>query len=132
MKFAFLQAKEVAFPVGLMYRVLGISRSGHYAWRKRPPSARARQDARLAVEVRAAYERGRRAYGSPRVHRELQGRGVRVGQKRVERLMREGGLPARQKRRFRRTTDVNHAHLVAPEHVGALVQAGGAGPGVGH
>lgn len=113
MKFAFLQAKEVASPIGVMYRVLGVSRSGYYAWKKRAPSERARQDARLALEVRAAYEWGRRAYGSPRVHRELRARGARVGKKRVERLMREGGLRARQKRRFRRTTDSNHAQPVA-------------------
>ena len=70
MTFAFVEAKEVAFPVGIMCRALGVSRSGYDAWKKRPPSERARQDARLAVEVRAAHERGRRAYGSPRVHRE--------------------------------------------------------------
>ena len=69
-----------------------MSRAVAYAWNKRPPSERAQQDARLAAEVRAAHERGRKAYGSPRVHRELRARGVRVGRKRVERLMREGAL----------------------------------------
>ena len=114
MKFAFIEAKEVAFPIHAMCRVLGVSSSGFYAWRKRPASPRATADAQLAVDIVAAYKRGRRAYGSPRVHRELRARGVRVGRKRIERLMRQNGIQGRRKRRFRRTTDSNHALPIAP------------------
>ena len=114
MKFAFIAAREVAFPVQVMCSLLGVSRSGFYAWRRRPVGARRRDDARLAVEIAAAHARGRCAYGSPRVHRELRAQGVRVGKKRVERLMRENGIRARQKRRFRITTDSNHPYPVAP------------------
>jgi transposase InsO family protein len=114
MKFSFVAAKEVAFPVGVMCHVLGISRSGYYAWKRRPPPTRAARDAHLAVEIAAAHRRSRRIYGSPRVHRELRARGVRVGRKRVERLMREHGLEGRQKRRFRHTTDSKHAFPIAP------------------
>lgn len=64
--------------------------------------------------MRAAFEAGRRYYGSPRIMRELRNQGVRVGRNRVMRLMREQGLEARPKRRFKNTTDSNHALPVAP------------------
>lgn len=114
MKFAFIAAKEVAFPVVAMCRVLGVSRSGYYASANRPPSAHAKADGQLAVEIAAAHRRSRRRYGSPRVHRALRKKGIRVGKKRVERVMREKGIVARQKRRFRRTTDSKHASPIAP------------------
>jgi transposase InsO family protein len=75
---------------------------------------RVRSDAQLAVEIAAEHKRSRGIYGSPRVHLELRARGVRVGRKRVERLMRTNGIKGRQKRRFRRTTDSRHAQPIAP------------------
>jgi putative transposase len=116
-KFAFIAAKEVAFPVNAMCRTLGVSSSGYYAWSGRPAPPRAKADILLAVEIAAAHKRGRKAYGSPRVHRELRARGVRVGRKRVERLMRQNGIQGRRKRRFRRTTDSNHLLPIAPNVV---------------
>jgi putative transposase len=113
-KFAFIAAREVAFPVSTMCRILGVTRSGFYAWRKRPKPARVRRDAQLAATVAAVHQRSRRTYGSPRVHRELKARGVRVGKKRVERLMRENGLQGRRKRRSKRTTDSRHGGPIAP------------------
>ena len=114
MKFAFIKAKQVAFPIARMCRLLDVSSSGYYAWQNRPAAARTKADARLVVEVVGAHSRSRGTYGSPRVHAELRARGVRVGRKRVERLMREQGLQARRKRRFRHTTDSKHPHPVAP------------------
>ena len=113
MKFAFI-AQEVAFPVETMCRVLGVARSGFYAWKKRPKPARAKSDAQLAVKVAAAHQRSRRTYGSPRVHRELRAQGERVGKKRIERIMREKGIQGRAKRRFKRTTDSKHGGPIAP------------------
>ena len=113
MKFAFIAAEKAQYPVAVLCSVLGVSSSGFYAWRKRPPSRRARADARLALEVRLAHKRGRGTYGSPRVHRELKAHGHRIGKKRVERLMRQEGIQGQQKRRFRRTTDSNHTQPVA-------------------
>lgn len=113
MKFAFVAAEKAQYPVAVLCSVLGVSSSGFYAWCKRPPSQRAKADARLAMEVRLAHKRGRGTYGSPRVHRELKAHGHRVGKKRVERLMRQEGIQGRLKRRFRRTTDSNHAQPVA-------------------
>ena len=114
MKFAFIAAREVAFPVNTICRVLGVTRSGFYAWAKRAKPARARSDAQLTATVAAVHERSRRTYGSPRVHRELRARGVRVGKKRIERLMRENGIQGRSKRRYKRTTDSKHGGPIAP------------------
>lgn len=113
MKFAFI-AQEVAFPVETMCRVLGVTRSGFYAWKKRPKPARVRSDAQLTVKVVAAHQRSRKTYGSPRVHRELKAQGVRVGKKRVERLMRENGIQGRSKRRYKHTTDSKHDGPISP------------------
>jgi len=115
-KFTFILA-EKAYPITVLCRVLGVSRSGFHAWRKRPTARRVRSDAQLAAQVAAVHERSRKTYGSPRVHAELRAKGVRVGKKRVERLMRENGLEARRKRRFRKTTDSKHPHPIAPNVV---------------
>ncbi len=114
MKIAFIASKEMAFLVLAMCKALGITRSGFYAWKSRPKSARAQADAQLIVAIAATHEKSRKRYGSPRVHRALRKKGMRVGEKRVARLMRESGIVARQKRRFRRTTDSNHASPIAP------------------
>jgi len=113
-KFAFIAAEKAFFPVCVLCEVLSVSRSGFYAWCKRPEPRREASDRQLVAEIVAAHRRSRGTYGSPRVHAELRARGLRVGKKRVERLMRERGLEARRKRRFRRTTDSNHTQPIAP------------------
>jgi putative transposase len=113
-KFAFIHAEKARWPIEVQCDVFEVSRSGYYAWAARLASPRAVEDAALIVEIKAAHRTGRGAYGSPRVHRELRAKGRRIGKKRVERLMREEGIAARKKRRFRRTTDSNHPHPIAP------------------
>jgi putative transposase len=113
-RFAFIEAEKARWPIDVQCEVFGVSRSGFYAWRRRPDSTRASTDAALIVEIRAAHRMGRGSYGSPRVHRELRAKGWRVGKKRIERLMRQEGIAAKKKRRFRRTTDSNHPHPIAP------------------
>lgn len=78
-----------------MCHVLEISVSGYYAWHKREPSQHSREDAALAAKVEMAFEENRGVYGSPRIHAELQAQGIRCGQKRVARLMRELDISAR-------------------------------------
>lgn len=114
MIFAFIFVWKARWPVVVQCAVLGVSRSGYYAWRGRPVARREQEDAELVGEIAAAYEAGRRAYGSPRVHRELRAKGRRVSRKRVARLMRREGIFARRKRRFRKTTDSNHTSPIAP------------------
>jgi transposase InsO family protein len=117
-KFAFIEAEKARWPVDTLCDVLGISRSGYYAWKGRPPSARATEDAKVVGEIKAAYAVGRGGYGSPRVQRELRKRGRRIGKKRVERLMRCEGIRAKRRRRFRTTTDSKHADPIAPNLLG--------------
>ena len=117
MKFPFIAAEKVFFPVTVLCSVLVVSRSGFYAWTKRGESKRKASDAQLAVEIVAIHRRSRGTYGSPRVHAELRAKGISVSKKRVERLMREHGIEACRKRRFRCTTDSNHALPIAPNRL---------------
>lgn len=87
--FRFIDAERAYLPVALLCRMLGVSRSGYYAWRSRPPSKRSREDAALTAKIREIHRRSRKTYGSPRVHAELRALGTRCGRKRVERLMRQ-------------------------------------------
>ena len=102
--------------MALACRVLGVSRSGYYAWRRRrngPPSARAQGDQRLMRQIKTIFYEHRGRYGAPRIHVELHDRSVRVGRKRVARLMRQAELRAARPRRAARTTDSDHAWPVA-------------------
>jgi hypothetical protein len=103
-RFAFILAEKASFPVGTRCRVLKVSRSGFYAWARRPESERQQRDRALGVAIASVHEESRRTYGSPRVHAELRGRGLRVSRKRVIRLMQRQGLRARRRSRFVRTT----------------------------
>lgn len=102
--FRFIEAEQAAFPISLSARLLGVSRSGFHAWRGRAPSDRALTDAWLAEKIAEIHAQSRGTYGSPRVHAELRRDGIRVGRKRVERLMRAAGLCGYHKRRKGQTT----------------------------
>ncbi len=90
-----------------------MTRSGFYAWQRRPESAHARRDRQLRVLVRASHEGNRRAYGRPRIWKDLVEQGERVSEKRIGRLMREDGIVARARRRFKTTTMSDHDQPVA-------------------
>ncbi len=114
MRFALIDAKKAEFPVRTMCRVLDVSESGFFAWKGRPASQRQRDDMVYLAHIRTAFELSNRTYGSPRMHRELVDEGLPIGRRRTARLMRENGLAARQKRRFKRTTDSTHTWPIAP------------------
>jgi len=106
------------FPVNVMCRVLQVTRSGYYAWRKRAPSATAERRAKLTDQIRHVHERSRAVYGSPRVHRDLIAEDVRCSKNTVAKLMRAAGLRSKMHRRFRvRTTESRHAHPIAPNRL---------------
>jgi transposase InsO family protein len=113
--FAFIRdALAGEFPVDLCCEVLGVSRSGYYAWRDRPQSDRARRADELAVKLEAVHAAHRGVYGSPRLRAALVAAGERVSENTVAKLMRRRGIRARAKRRFvPRTTDSAHASPVA-------------------
>jgi putative transposase len=98
--------------------LLGVSRSGYYAWRHRPESPRAQANRQLVLEMERIHREVDRSYGSPRMQQELVGRAFRCGRHRVARLMRVHGLRAKQARRWRVTTDSAHGFAVAPNRLG--------------
>jgi putative transposase len=103
--FRFIAAERAVHSIKTMCRVLGVSRSGYHAWARRAPSARAHEDERLTERIREIHRLNRRVYGSPRIHAELAlGDGLRVGRKRVERLMRQAGISGMMARKRGRTT----------------------------
>jgi transposase InsO family protein len=113
-RFAFIRTEKARCPVSVLCAALAVTRSGYYAFARRPASARATANIRLVAEIRDVHRRSHCRYGSPRVHEALKKRGEAAGRHRVARLMRENGIEARRKKRFRRTTDSNHKLPVAP------------------
>lgn len=113
MRFAFI-LEEKAWPKATMCRVLQVSSAGYYAWQRRPASNHAKDDDRLKVLIGASFDESRKTYGSPRVLKDLTEGGERVGRNRVIRLMQEGKLVARVKRRYRSTTMSEHDQPIAP------------------
>jgi putative transposase len=102
--FQFVAAEKTNYPISLICRILGVSRSGFHAWELRPPSERAVSDAWLTERIRKLHERSRGSYGARRIHLDLRDEGIHVGRKRVERLMRAAGLSGYVKRRKGKTT----------------------------
>jgi putative transposase len=98
-------------------RMLGVSPSGYYAWRSRAPSARARADALLTDRIRTIHELSRQNYGVPRIYAEFRAEGVRIGRKRVARLMRAEGLFGVSRRKRHRTTVRDRDARPAPDLV---------------
>ena len=112
--FKFIDARKVGISVSRACKIFGVSQSGYYAWRSRPASVRQREDMILLAHIRNAFSLSNGTYGSRRMTYDLKADGFSVGRRRVTRLMRENGLQARRKRRFKRTTDSHHAWPIAP------------------
>ena len=113
MSFALIDAKRAGVSIETACTALGVSVSGFHAWKKRPASARQSNDLVMLAHIRAQYATSNETYGSPRMHAELQESGLAIGLHRVARLMSENGLKARQKTRFKKTTDSAHDGPIA-------------------
>ena len=113
MRFALIDAEKADVPVQTACTVLGVSASGYYAWKSRGASPRQRHDMILLAHIRSQFSTSNETYGSPRMHVELNEDGLVVGRHRVARIMRENELKARQKTRFKKTTDSNHGGPIA-------------------
>lgn len=117
MSFELIEAEEAHYPKALMCRALGRSRSGHHAYSTRGPSRRALEEQQLDVLVAAIFAELGGRYGAPRIEKELRRRGSCTSRKRVAASLRRQGLAARPKRRWKRTTDSNHAEPIAPNRL---------------
>lgn len=115
MTFAWIEERRREYPVALMCRVLGVSRAGYYAWRTRPPSDTAQRRDQLADTIRTIHAEPRmNTYGSPRMVRELNARGVTCCVNTVAKVMKRAGIRANSARSFVRTTDSKHHLPVSP------------------
>jgi len=101
-----VRENRAEYGVGRLCRVLGVSRSGYYAWSKRGPSDRELEDRRLSERIVEIHRQSRGTYGVPRIHAELveEEKKIRVGRRRISRLMRAKGIAGVSRRRVRRTT----------------------------
>jgi len=112
-----VRANQVVHAVRTMCRVLGVSLSGYYAWRRRSPSQRAQANAALSARIQAIHQRSRGTYGSPRIRAELAAEGEPVSRKRVARLMKDGHLVGVSRRRYVTTTVRDSQARQAPDLV---------------
>lgn len=113
MKYAWIDVRR-EFDLSQMCAVLGVSISGYRAWKRGgKPEHKRLSDAQMLALIRAIHAELKGAYGSPRMVLELRARGFSAGKERVERLMRENGIHARHKRRYKVTTDSKHGLPVA-------------------
>jgi putative transposase len=112
-----MKANQAMHSVRAMCRALGVSPSGFYAAMNRPPSARVVADAALSIRIRVIHDESRGTYGTPRVHAELAAGGVRIGRKRVARLMRVENLEGVSRRRKTFTTVRDRDARPAPDLV---------------
>ena len=114
------------WPLSVLCSVLGVARSGFYAWGKRSVSRRRQRQEQLVEAMREIHgQRHKRSYGSPRMQRELVAQGHRVSENTVARLMRQSGLRATTARKFRHTTDSNHRLPVAQNVLDRQFEASG-------
>jgi len=119
-----MKEHEGQFEVQSMCEALNVSKTGYYAWKKRPESALAKRRRQIVEKIRTVHQQSRRTYGSPRVTAELKATGVSVCENTVARYMREEGIESKIKRRFCvKTTDANHDHPLAPNRLERDFQA---------
>lgn len=113
MKFACVKELRGTFSVEMMCRLLGVSRSGFYAWAARRVCRRTEENRRLTEKIEELHEMSHGTYGSPRIHLDLVEEGFEVGRNRVARLMREAGIMGVHRRRFLSLTERDERHPVA-------------------
>lgn len=115
MSYYIIETHRAVGSVERLCGALGVSVSGYYAWRSRPPSQHQQTDAVLLKAIQTAYQAGRGLYGSPRIHAVLRGQGLCCSRKRVARLMRQQGIHSRRRPKRRvPTTDSRHSRPIAP------------------
>ena len=109
-----MEKHRCEFRLTKMCKVLRVSRSGYYAWRGHKPSVRYQANMRLLERIREVHKESRNTYGSPRVTNSLNEQGIVCGKNRVARIMKENGIRAKMRKKYKKTTDSGHFYPVAP------------------
>lgn len=117
MKYRFIRVHRTQFSIQRMCRVLSASRSGYYAWLKRPISQRAIHHAHLLVRIRSAHQQSRNRYGSPKVHAILHSQGELVSVSTVARIMHKHGIVSKISRKYKVTTQSKRTPPPAPNRL---------------
>jgi putative transposase len=113
MKYWFIDQNRSSHGVQKMCRVLEVSRSGYYGWKRQPRSKRQKDNEKILMEIKESHKNSRRAYGSPRITEDLQANGTKCGENRVARLMKMHGIVGKAKKKFKATTNSRHNLPVA-------------------
>jgi putative transposase len=116
-RFAFIDAEKARYPVTTLCKTLDVSESGYHAWKRRPPSKRATENACITAHIKASFQKSRETYGSPRLVGDLRDGGIKAGRHRIARLMREAGIRAKKPKRWKKTTNSKHDLPRAPNLV---------------
>jgi putative transposase len=117
MRFQFIEAHRQTFRLDVMCRVLDVTKSGYFTWQRRPTSTRELQDTVLIAEIEQIHGTSKGRYGVPRVHAELREQGSPCSRRRVARLMAAAGLKGKDRKKYKSTTDSDHAHPIAVDLV---------------
>lgn len=118
-----VKSNEEHFPVGMMCRLLSVSRSGYYSWKNRSLSGRDQANQELLTEIKRVFEDEKGRPGSPRISRRLQEEGKSASRHRVAKLMKDNGLRAKAAKKYKATTNSNHSLPVAPNHLAQNFEA---------
>lgn len=113
MKYGFIEKYQGEFRVIKMCMVLKVSKSGYYAWRKKPVSRRQKENDKMLVKIRESHSKSRKTYGSPRIAEDLRAEGIVCGKNRIARLMKDNGIVAKTKKKFKVTTNSKHNKPIA-------------------
>ena len=114
MRFAFIEAWKEDWSVEFLCRIMKVTSRGFRAWRVRPMSQRQRDDMILLAHIREQHRLSLESYGRPRMTEELQELNLKVGHRRVGRLMRENGIKLIRTQKYKATTDSDHTFNIAP------------------
>lgn len=117
MKYAFIQAHRKTYRINRLIAALEVSPSGYYGWLARPESQRSKSNRALVTKIHLFHQASRKIYGSPRIHKDLEDCGERVGVNRVARLMRKNGIQAKMAKKFVLTTDSKHTLHPVPDRL---------------
>jgi putative transposase len=112
-RYAVMKTLRLQYPIPMLCRVLEVSRSGYYAWLRRPPSKRAQKDGRLDIEIRAAHKRTRETCGPERLQKDLAAHGITASIHSIRSIRKKCGIRCKQVKKFKATTDSTHTHPVA-------------------